>query len=266
METLILVILFVLGTCFGSFVNMLVFRIAGQYGLVESKIKNLKINVKKRSFCDYCGKQLKWFENVPIVSWFWQKGKTSCCEEKLPILYPIVETATGILFVIYGLRFVIYELNIFTWILGLVIVTMLVFLAVFDFKYMILPDFSTIILILIALMGVIFDERNIISYLLSAIGAAGFLLFLHVITKGKGMGMGDVKYALFMGLLLGPEKTVFAFYVAFISGALMGLILMIFRKMGRKSAIPFGPFLILGTFLAWWWGSGIGALIQKVLE
>jgi len=129
-----------------------------------------------------------------------------------------------------------------------------------------LPDFSTIILILIAFVGVIFDENNIVPYLLSAIGAFGFLLFLHIVTKGKGMGMGDVKYVLFMGLLLGPEKTIMAFYVAFVVGAIVGLFLMMIHKMGRKSVIPFGPFLILGTFVAWWFGNDIGSIVQKVLE
>jgi prepilin signal peptidase PulO-like enzyme (type II secretory pathway) len=195
-----------------------------------------------------------------------QKGKTRCCRKKLPVTYPIVELLMGILFVVYESKFVVYESNILVWVLGLIIITLLIFSAVFDFKYMILPDFSTVILILIALLGVIFDEKNIVPYLLTAIGVAGFLLFLHVITKGKGMGMGDVKYALFMGLLLGPEKTILAFYVAFVMGAIVGLILIAVRKMGRKSIIPFGPFLILGTFLAWWWGNEIGAIILKVLE
>ena len=222
---------------------------------------------KKRSFCDYCGRQLRWFENVPIVSWVIQKGKTRCCGKKLSVTYPVIEIITGLLFLIFNLKFTIFnQFSILQFLIGLVIIVLLVFSAVFDLKYMILPDFSTIILIIIAFAGVIFDEKNIIPYLLSAVCASGFLLFLHVVTKGKGMGMGDVKYALFMGLLLGPEKTIIAFYVAFITGAVAGLVLIFFRKMGRKSAIPFGPFLILGTLVSWWWGAEIGAIFQKVLK
>jgi prepilin signal peptidase PulO-like enzyme (type II secretory pathway) len=119
---------------------------------------------------------------------------------------------------------------------------------------MILPDFSTVILIIIAFSGVMFDESNVIPYLLSALVASGFLLILNLITKGKGMGMGDVKLAIFMGLFLGPQKTTVAFYVAFIVGAIYGLILMALKKAKKKSQIPFGPFLILGIFGAWWWG------------
>lgn len=135
------------------------------------------------------------------------------------------------------------------------------FSAVFDLKYMILPDFSTLILIIIASLGVIFDEKNLIPYLLSAMGASGLLLGLHVITKGKGMGFGDVKLAIFMGLFLGWPKVVVAFYVAFIVGAGVSVLLMVFRGVKLKSAIPFGPFLILGTVLARWWGEPIIKLL-----
>ena len=266
MEILFWIMIFVLGTCFGSFVNMAVYRTAERYGVESRKSKSLKVKNKERSFCDYCGRQLSWFENVPIISWVVQKGKTRCCGKKLPVTYPVVEIITGLLFLLnYQLTINNYQFNLF-FVLSLVIIILLVFSAVFDFKYMILPDFSTIILFLVAFAGVVFDEKNIIPYLLSAVGAAGFLLFLHVITKGKGMGMGDVKYALFMGLLLGPEKTVIAFYVAFITGALVGLAGMVIRKIGRKTVIPFGPFLILGTFVAWWWGAEVGAIFQKVLK
>lgn len=244
---------------------MVVYRTAVRYKVLKSKSPKV-LKSQERSYCDYCGRQLRWFENVPIISWLTQGGKTRCCAKSLPVSYPIVEITMGILFLInYELRISNYEFNVF-FVLELVIITMLVFSAVFDFRYMILPDFSTIILIVIAFAGVFFDEKNVVPYLLAAVGAAGFLLFLHVITKGKGMGMGDVKYAVFMGLLLGPEKTVLAFYVAFVSGAIVGLVLMAVKKVKRKSVIPFGPFLILGTLVAWWWSGSVGFYVQKMLE
>ncbi|MDD4026889.1 MAG: prepilin peptidase [Candidatus Shapirobacteria bacterium] len=260
MDIIFYVIVFVLGLCFGSFVNMLVYRTALRYNLTKSQflISNDK---KKRSFCDYCGKQLKWYENVPVISWLVLKGKTKCCHKKLPISYPIVELLMGVIFVVF--YFVgAYGNTPVQLILGFLIVVLLAFSAVFDWKYMILPDFSTIILIIIAFLGVIFDESNIIPYLLSVLISAGFLLILNLITKGKGMGMGDVKFALFMGLFLGYPKIIIAFYVAFIVGAIYGIILMIFKKAKKKSQVPFGPFLILGTIIAWWWGEKIVELIK----
>ncbi|MFA7676202.1 MAG: prepilin peptidase [Candidatus Shapirobacteria bacterium] len=260
MDIIFYVVVFVLGLCFGSFVNMLVYRTALRYNLTKSQflISNDK---KKRSFCDYCGKQLKWYENVPVISWLVLKGKTKCCHKKLPISYPIVELLMGVIFVVF--YFVgAYGNTPVQLILGFLIVVLLAFSAGFDWKYMILPDFSTIILIIIAFLGVIFDESNIIPYLLSVLISAGFLLILNLITKGKGMVMGDVKFALFMGLFLGYPKIIIAFYVAFIVGAIYGIILMIFKKAKKKSQVPFGPFLILGTIIAWWWGEKIVELIK----
>lgn len=257
MEILLGIIFFVLGLCFGSFVNMLIYRTAIDYKLENKKFK---VREEKRSFCDYCGRQLKWYENIPVFSWLFLKGKTKCCHKKLPLSYPVVELMMGILFLIFNFKFEIFNqiqsFN-FQFLIGLVVIVLLVFSAVFDFKYMILPDFSTVILIIIALAGVFFDEKNIIPYMLSAAAASGFLLILNLITRGQGMGMGDVKLAIFMGLFLGPEKTILALYMAFIVGAIWGIIFMIFKKANRKSQIPFGPFMIFGFLISWWFGNFI---------
>ena len=267
MDFFVLFIIFVLGLCFGSFVNMLVYRTAVRYEIFNSKFEILK-NKEKRSFCDYCGKQLNWYENIPVFSWLIQKGKTSCCHKKLPVSYPVVEIITGLLFLIFNLKFEIFNqfLNfqtLFQFLIGLIVIVLLIFSAVFDWKYMILPDFSTGILVSSALVlwfSRYFGEWN---YLLSALVASGFLLILNLITKGEGMGMGDVKLAVFMGLFLGYPNIIVAFYVAFIFGAIVGIILMIFKKAKKKSQIPFGPFLILGTLVAWIFGNNIINLVFK---
>lgn len=258
MVVCLLVIIFVLGLCFGSFVNMLVYRVAVEYGLTKGDHKSRPYN-NNRSFCDYCGRQLGWYENIPVVSWIIQKGKTRCCRKKLPVLYPIVEIIMGILFLIYDLRFMIQESNIILWILGLVIIVFLVFSGVFDLKYMILPDFSTAILVISAFVWLMVGAiHELPLHLLSAAGSFLFLYFLYLITKKRGMGFGDVKLAIFMGLFLGYPKIIVAFYVAFIVGAVIGSFLLIFnKKMNKKTPIPFGPFLILGTLVAWWWGNQI---------
>lgn len=255
------IIIFVLGLCFGSFVNMLVYRTAVRYELKSPPSPRLRKG-ENRSFCDYCGKQLKWYENIPVFSWLIQKGKTKCCQKKLPVSYPVVELMMGILFLIINLKFEIFNqfLNfqtLFQFLIGLIIIVLLVFSAVFDWKYMILPDFSTVILVICGLILIWASYASPLQYFLSALVASGFLLVLNLITKGKGMGMGDVKLAIFMGLFLGYPKIIVAFYVAFIVGAIFGIILIIFKKAKKRSHIPFGPFLILGTFVAWVWGSNI---------
>lgn len=258
------IIFLILGLCFGSFVNMLVYRTAIKYKILKIKRADTWVRPynKNRSFCDYCGRQLKWYENIPIFSWLFLKGRTKCCHKKLSLSYPVIELMMGILF-LFNVQFLISndKINLLYLLFSLIIVVLLVFSAVFDLKYMILPDFSTVVLIIVAFLGVVFDEKNIVPYFLSAIISSGFLLILNLITKGKGMGIGDVKLAIFMGLFLGYPKVILAFYVAFIVGAIVGLILMIFKKANRKSQVPFGPFLILGIFTAWWFGEKIVNLI-----
>jgi len=260
------IIIFVLGLCFGSFVNMLVYRTAVRYKLINPPSPRLRKG-ENRSFCDYCGKQLNWYENVPVISWLILKGKTKCCRKKLPLSYPLVELITGIIFVINS-KFLISNFQflnktqILLYLISLIIIIIfLVFSTVFDLKYMILPDFSTVILVSSALVLWCFGHFGEWNYFLNALIAAGFLFFLNLITKGKGMGMGDVKLAIFMGLFLGFPKTIIAFYAAFIIGAIIGILLMIFKKAKKKTQIPFGPFLILGTFISWWWGEIIVKLI-----
>lgn len=259
------IIIFILGLCFGSFVNMLVYRIAVRYELkVHQVYKVHQVKNKNRSFCDYCGKQLNWYENVPVISWLILKGKTKCCHKKLSLSYPVVELLMGILFLFF--YFVgAYGNTPLQFGLGLLIIVFLVFSTVFDLKYMILPDFSTIILISSALVFWCSGHFGEWNYFLNALIAAGFLLFLNLVTKGKGMGMGDVKLAIFMGLFLGFPKIIIAFYVAFIVGAIVGILLMIFKKAKKKTQIPFGPFLILGTFISWWWGEIILKLVYSII-
>lgn len=277
MEIFLSVMIFVLGLCLGSFVNMLVYRTAIKYELNPSVLRTSpfdKGEIKKsRSFCDGCGRQLKWYENIPVVSWILQNGKTRCCKKKLPLAYPIRELMMGIL-LIFNFKFLILNqfqiLNFQTFFLFFIesiIIVFLVFSAAFDLKYMILPDFSTVILLACTVILLIIGRlqepplQNIFTGLVVMV----FFWFLHLITRGKGMGMGDVKLVFFIGLFLGWQKTIVALYTAFIVGAIIGIVLMILNKAKRKTEVPFGPFLILGTFVGWWWGNEIWYYVLKML-
>ena len=248
MELLVGITIFIMGLCIGSFINMAVYRYATKNQLESRKFK-VKSKSENRSFCDYCGKQLHWYNNIPVLSWCFQAGKSQCCHKKLPLLYPLVELGTALLMTSY---FVFIDSSLTLRLtLGLVLVAVMVFSTIVDLKYMILPDESTIIMILLALA--LFGFGN----WLSAFGATAFLGILYLVTRGKGMGFGDVKLALFIGLFLGYPKIVVAFYVAFITGSIVGVVLLLLKKKGRTSVIPFGPFLLLGTLVAWWWGKSI---------
>jgi len=258
MEILMNIVIFVLGLCAGSFVNMLVYRTVIGYKLEINKIHKVK---SSRSFCDFCGRQLGWYENIPVLSWLVLKGKTKCCQKKLPVLYPIVEIGLGIILLIFNLKYPWWQMDVKCWALGVLVLTLIVFLAVFDYKYMILPDFAVIMLIILALLNLVFHQDNLSNYLISSISAAGLLAFLNLITKGKGMGWGDVKLAVFMGLWLGYPKIVTAMYLAFVSGAVVSLVLIIKKWATKKSLIAFGPFLLFGVVVAWWWGDNLWQLV-----
>lgn len=239
-------LVFIIGLCFGSFINMLVYRTAKQCGIQNLKFK---IQNNKRSCCDYCGKRLNWWNNVPVLSFLFQREKSQCCGKKLDISYPIVEIIMGVLFF---LNFQFPSTNYYLLITSYCIIVLVVYSAVYDAKTMYLPDWSTYTLIFLSL----FFVRDI-NHLYSAIGATLFLYLLTFIKiRGQeGMGMGDVLLAIFMGLFLGWPRIIVAFYVAFIVGAIWGILyLWIFKKKKKETMVPFGPFLLLGTLVAWWWG------------
>jgi len=261
MDLFLSIIIFILGLAVGSFINMVVYRTAIKYKLkknLKSKVKNIN---KNRSFCDWCGKQLRWYENVPVLSWIMQRGRSRCCSTPLPREYPIVEISTGVLFLLS------YQLSVtsYQFILNLLIISLLVFSLVFDLKYMILPDGANYCLIILALILLV-GKENYWTYLLTGISSGLFFLILNriKIRGSEAMGMGDVKYALFMGLFLGFPGTIIAGYLAFVIGALVSVILLVLKKVKRTDPIPFGPFLILGTGVARAWGEKIINMVNLI--
>jgi len=234
---------------------MAIFRLAKEYKLISKKQKTIskqfpknklqKVN-ENRSYCDYCGRQLYWYENIPVVSWILQGGKTKCCGKNLPIQYPLLEISTGLIFLqIYNFQIDNFQ-NIFVY---LIIASLLVFSLIFDLKYMILPDRANLALVIISLL---LYPRNIFV-------GIGSLLFFFLLNRIKirgseAMGMGDVKYSLFMGLFLGWPNIMVAIYFAFIIGAVISIILLMFKVVKKENPIPFGPFLIVGTIVAKIWG------------
>ena len=255
MEIFFGIMIFLLGLCVGSFVNMAVYRTARQLRITNYE---LKIKNEKRSYCDFCGRQLRWFDNIPVLSWLIYGGKSRCCRKKLPLTYPVIEIITAILFLL-NFQFSIFN---FQSIFNYLILGILVFEAAFDFKYMMLPDVTAWALIILAAIkwGLVGFPTN---FLFSAVISAVFIYILHKIKiKGQeAMGDGDIFLSGFMGLFLGFPGIVVAFYVAFIMGAVVGGSLILLKKVKKTTPIPFGPFLIFGVVVAMWWGENIIKLI-----
>ncbi len=234
--------LFFIGLAVGSFLNVLIDRLPNGESVLIG-----------RSHCDFCKKTLRWYELLPVISWIMQGGKCRRCHKRLSIQYPLIELVTAVGFIFLYQLLASSMLSLFAYAL---IFSSLLVIFVADFKYQIIPDSMIAAGILGALLVLFFPMNHklfIMNYIFSAVGASLFFLTLWFITRGRGMGFGDVKLAFLLGLLLGFPRIIVAFYIAFLTGALVGVILILSGKKSLKSNVPFGPFLILGAVAALQW-------------
>jgi len=263
-QFLITIFIFLTGLIVGSFLNCVIYRLEQD----ESFLKG-------RSYCPHCKHVLSWKDLIPIVSFFTLRGKCRYCQKKISRQYPLVELATGILFILvfnFQLQATNYLvlvnfLDFFGFLILLLVSCLLLLIFVFDLKHYLIPDqlsYAAIIsaaiyqLVRIANFGFRIENlKMLLPFFYSALGAAAFFLFLVLVSKGKWMGEGDIKLAFFMGLFLGWPAILAALFLAFFGGAIIGLGLIVWKKKSLKSEIPFGPFLIAGTFISLFWGEQI---------
>ena len=261
------VIFALFGLCLGSFLNVLIDRLP----------KREKIT--GRSYCPHCKKKLNWYELIPLLNFVFLKGKCSACKKPISLQYPLVELATGILFPLtiytYNLQLTTYNLqNFLTLCCLLLVVCCLIVIFGSDVKYYIVPDeiiYSAIFFALCyQIISNIQDFKSnffklfsaLYPSFLSAVGAAVFFLLILFVTKGKGMGLGDVKIATFMGLFLSFPNILVALFISFFSGSIVGLILIALKKKTLKSKIPLAAFLSPSTYIVFFWG---GKIIERYL-
>ena len=251
------IFIFLLGLFIGSFLNVLADRLSRGEAVI-----------KGRSHCEKCKKTLKWLDLIPLLSFLFLKGKCRYCRVRLSLFYPITELTTGILFAGVFLFLGGANINLITIIniiYYLFILSSLIVIFFADLKYGIIPDKIIFSAVFIAIAYSFFNHQSlIINHFLSGLGALLFFLSLFLVTKGRGMGFGDVKFAFLMGLILGFPNIITGLYIAFLTGAIVGIILILWRrKKAFGTAIPFGPFLVLGTLGALFWGE---IILQKVLS
>lgn len=246
------IFIFILGLCVGSFLNVLICRLPRSLAITG------------RSFCPKCKKKISWYDNIPLISFLMLGGKCRRCHSPISVQYPLVELATGVLFVlatsfvIRDVQYVISWPTIFLITYHLLLISSLIIIFTIDLKHQIIPDQIVYPTILVALGYQLFNSPLLIlNYLLSAFAAGLFFLGLHLLTRGRGMGFGDVKLAFLMGLILGFPKIILAFYLAFLTGAFAGVILILTGKKKFGQHIPFGPFLAVSTLITLFWGSEI---------
>ncbi len=242
MQAFIAVIVFLLGLGFGSFANVLIYRIPRRLSFVAS-----------RSYCPNCGKLIRAYDDIPLLSYLLLRGCCRDCGERISFRYPLVELTTGLLFL--G----VFWHNGWEWraelLPQLLLVTVLVVISGIDLDEQIIPNRIVIPGLIAGLiaMGIVAGVRGD-AWIAgrAAIGAAIGAGFLGLIALAvpRGMGMGDAKLAAFIGAFLG-------FYVLaalLLAGSIVGIALIGFGRRGRRDRIPFGPFLATGAVLALFWG------------
>jgi len=242
---------FILGTCVGSFLNVVIYRVPAEISLIAPG-----------SHCPKCKKEIQWYQNIPLISWLALRGKCANCACRIPIRYFLIELLTGVLFLLVFSKVVFYHepIEILIVYFGL---TMLVITTVFiDFEHQIIPDkttYPTMILGLAAAAAfpVIWHTNSHWRALSQAgicfVASGGFLALFAIIGskifKRDALGWGDVKYIAAIGACLGGKAAYFTLLFGALTGAIAGVALMIGKKKDFKGTISFGPFLAAGTYL-----------------
>lgn len=232
--------IFIFGAIIGSFLNVVILRLGTGAGFGG------------RSYCFSCRADLKWYELIPILSFFFQRGHCRTCYGRISWQYPVVEMLTGLIFVlVYSLLSTNYLLVLYYWL----VFSLLIVISVYDFRHKIIPNKLVYVFIIFSLFSPAFEIFGAVLFL------PFFLLWLA--SKGRAMGLGDAKLALGIGLLLGLSQGVVALLISFWIGAIFGIILLIAKKgAGLKTKIPFGPFLALAAFLVFIFKIDFNAIIQ----
>jgi prepilin signal peptidase PulO-like enzyme (type II secretory pathway) len=260
----IIIILFVFGAVFGSFLNVVTLRYDGEHFLFDTKM------LGGRSRCPHCEKTLRWFELVPIVSFLIQGGRCRRCGARLGIQYPIVEFISGLIFVFVPFSFgaIAAPVIFVTTVLWVAVFEALLVMAAIDIRLGIIPDEINIFLGVLGIFFAILSASQGHPVLLKLIGAAAAGIFFAILiaaTRGKGMGMGDLKLAIPLGLLFGWPYIIFVLVAAFVFGAVAGMIAIARGAKTMKGTLPFGPYLAAGAATAFFWGAPIVAWYLSLL-
>ena len=269
--------LFVFGSAFGSFLKV----IADRYDPDKFILK--KSTLGGRSGCPACGHKLDWFELVPLLSFIFLRGRCRICQNKIGLSYPLVELISGLIFVFvplgisYSFPFINSSIFYFLFSIFYVIVFLsLLLLSLIDIRLKIIPDETNIFLIVLGIAIVFFTPSGVATANHSFVGAyallfgfqnnlllnrligllfgIGFYGILILITRGRGMGLGDLKFSAALGVVFGWPDIIFITFFSFLIGSIFSLPSLIFRKRGLKSFLPFGPFIALSALAVFFFG------------
>jgi prepilin signal peptidase PulO-like enzyme (type II secretory pathway) len=256
-----------LGICFGSFINALVWRLHEQAASTKKR-HDPKLSISQgRSMCVHCGHELAAKDLIPLLSWLSLKGKCRYCHKPISWQYPLVELLTALMF---GLSYIFWPLSFgvagsILFALWLAILVMVVALAAYDIKWMILPDRIVFPLIVVSAVFATlrlfylepFSVGNLLLLSTSVAVAGGIFYTLYVVSDGQWIGGGDAKLGVSLGLILArPENSLMMIFLASLIGSLIALPLLS-RGKNTKLKLPFGPLLIMAMIIVFWWNDQI---------
>ncbi len=245
--------LFLLGTTIGSFLTVVIDRLPKGISIVHG-----------RSHCDSCNHTLSWLDLIPLFSFVILQGKCRYCKKPIGVHHLLLELIVGALFVVtyfatlgsLGAELVYSSVFVSTLTYRLFLICVLFIIFFIDLRHSIIPFAAVAAACVVSLLWmIIVSPIQLPNAFLAAFGSFLFFFLIHAVTKGKGMGFGDVIFSFFMGFLLGFPTVVVAIYIAFLTGSVLSLILILAKRKKLKSAIPFGPFLVIGTVSCLLWGS-----------
>ncbi|MFD1851891.1 prepilin peptidase [Oceanobacillus bengalensis] len=242
MEIFFIIFFFIVGIVFGSFYNVV--------GLRSPKNETF---VNDRSYCPNCKHQLAWYELIPVLSFVIQGGKCRHCKAKISYIYPMVEVFTGILFAFSYVK-IGMEVELIT---ALLLVSMLMIIFVSDITYMLIQNKILLFFLpFFIIMRILNPLEPWWSPILGAVVGIGIIALIIIVSRG-GMGAGDMKLFGVLGIVLGTEKVLLAFFLSCLVGAIIGMLLMAFKVIGRKQPVPFGPYIIFAALITYFYGENL---------
>lgn len=251
MMAIVYIFVAILGLCVGSFLNVLIYRVPNQMSII-----------KPDSHCPNCKKKLKWWHNIPVLSWLCLGGRCAYCHTPISPRYIMVEILNMVLWL--GCALVFWKINIVLAISMMIGCSILITIAFIDFEHKYIPDRFQIALLIVGILCAIFDPVwGWASHVIGLFVGGGVLLLFYglgfLLYKKEALGFGDVKLMAVCGLILGWQSVLVALFFGAILGAIGCLVMRAISKDGAGE-YAFAPYLALGVILAMFFGADIVAI------
>ncbi len=262
----------VVGLVIGSFLNVVIYRVplfldnlyhTECINFLKIEDTNIKFEepinlIRPRSHCPKCKIKIKWYHNIPVLSYLWLKAKCNSCKNKISIQYPLIEISTACFFTIQGLYFG-PSFELFA---SCILTSALIALSMIDIEHKILPDQITLTILWLGLNINVFQTFTTVeeAILGATLGYTSLWMFASIYEKITGkfaMGHGDFKLLACAGAWLGWQQLLFIVLLSSLVASIIGLTLILVKNNNRNSELPFGPYLSIAIWLSLIWGDDI---------